>query len=75
MRRAQPSLAIRSTSISGSKREALSVERAGHLQTERFDVRSADGTPIAVWVDGQGPALVMVHGAMSDHTADAPFIH
>jgi pimeloyl-ACP methyl ester carboxylesterase len=51
------------------------VERAGHLQTERFDVRSADGTPIAVWVDGQGPALVMVHGAMSDHTADAPFIH
>ncbi len=29
---------------------------------------SADGTPIAYWRSGQGPALVMVHGATADHT-------
>jgi pimeloyl-ACP methyl ester carboxylesterase len=34
----------------------------------RVDVRSADGTSIAVFVDGEGPPLVMVHGSMSDHT-------
>lgn len=39
-----------------------------------FDVRSADGTSIAVWVDGQGPPLLVVHGAMSDHTNDAAFV-
>lgn len=38
----------------------------GHT-SNRFDVRSADGTPIAVWVEGSGPPLVMVHGALSDH--------
>jgi pimeloyl-ACP methyl ester carboxylesterase len=35
---------------------------------ERLDVRSADGTSIAVWVDGVGAPLVLVHGALSDHT-------
>lgn len=40
----------------------------------RLRVESADGTPLAVFVDGDGPPLVMVHGAMSDHTFDAPFI-
>ena len=34
----------------------------------RFDVRSDDGIPIAVWVEGDGPALVMVHGSLQDHT-------
>ncbi len=34
----------------------------------QFSVRSADGTSIAVFVDGEGPPLVMVHGSMSDHT-------
>lgn len=39
-----------------------------------MEVRSADGTPIAVWVDGEGPALVMVHGAPSDHTTFDPLV-
>ncbi len=37
----------------------------GHV---RFDVTSEDGTPIAVWGEGRGAPLVMVHGALSDHT-------
>ena len=31
-------------------------------------VVSADGTPIAVFVSGDGPPLVLVHGATADHT-------
>lgn len=31
-------------------------------------VISRDGTPIAYWSSGQGPALVMVHGTTADHT-------
>ena len=31
-------------------------------------VRSADGTTIAVFTSGAGPALVLVHGAAADHT-------
>jgi pimeloyl-ACP methyl ester carboxylesterase len=41
---------------------------------DRLDVRSADGTSIAVWVDGEGPPLVLVHGGMNDHTTDLPFV-
>lgn len=40
----------------------------------RFIVRSTDGTSIAVWADGGGPPLVVVHGALNDHTTDRPFI-
>jgi len=40
----------------------------------RFDVRSADRTPLAVWADGQGPSLVLVHGSMCDHTASDPLV-
>lgn len=29
---------------------------------------SADGTPIAYWRSGRGPALVLVHGSTADHT-------
>jgi pimeloyl-ACP methyl ester carboxylesterase len=39
-----------------------------------FEVQSVDGTPIAVWVDGNGPPLVLVHGALSDHTTFARLI-
>ncbi|HWM87762.1 MAG TPA: alpha/beta hydrolase, partial [Kofleriaceae bacterium] len=34
----------------------------------RFQVMSSDGTPLAVWVDGSGPPLVLVHGSLTDHT-------
>jgi pimeloyl-ACP methyl ester carboxylesterase len=40
----------------------------------RFDVQSADRTSIAVWEDGAGPTLVLVHGSVSDHTTLAPFV-
>jgi pimeloyl-ACP methyl ester carboxylesterase len=35
-------------------------------------VVSADGTPIALWTSGEGPPLVLVHGATADHTRWAP---
>jgi pimeloyl-ACP methyl ester carboxylesterase len=40
----------------------------------RLDVRSADGTPLAVWVEGDGPALVLVHGAPSEHSSFDPLV-
>jgi pimeloyl-ACP methyl ester carboxylesterase len=40
----------------------------------RFDVQSQDGTSLAVWVEGGGPSLVLVHGSVSDHTTLAPFV-
>lgn len=40
----------------------------------RFDVRSADGTPIAVWTVGEGPALVLVHGSIQDHTISGALV-
>jgi pimeloyl-ACP methyl ester carboxylesterase len=41
---------------------------------DRFEVSSVDGTPIGVWVDGEGPPLVMVHGAFADHTRFDPLV-
>lgn len=49
----------------------------GHLSqsgAHRLDVRSADGTTLAVWVDGTGPVLVLVHGSMNDHSTFDPLI-
>jgi hypothetical protein len=40
---------------------------------ERWDVKSGDGGSIAVWVEGKGPPLVLVHGSVSDHTMFAPW--
>jgi pimeloyl-ACP methyl ester carboxylesterase len=43
--------------------------------TDRFDVHSADGTSIAVWTEGdRGPAVVLVHGSIADHTTFEPFV-
>lgn len=40
-----------------------------HLSNARMrTVRSADGTRIAFWQSGKGPALLLVHGATADHT-------
>jgi pimeloyl-ACP methyl ester carboxylesterase len=33
---------------------------------------SKDGTPIAYWCSGEGPPLVLVHGAPADHSRWAP---
>lgn len=40
----------------------------------RFDVRAPDRTEIAVWVEGDGPALVLVHGSLQDHTISAALV-
>ena len=40
----------------------------------RFDVHSADQTSLAVWADGAGTPLVLVHGSVSDHTTLAPLV-
>jgi pimeloyl-ACP methyl ester carboxylesterase len=37
-------------------------------------VVSADGTEIAYWTSGQGPPLVVVHGAPADHTRWRPLL-
>ncbi len=37
-------------------------------------VTSTDGTRIAYWISGDGPPLVMVHGAMADHTTLARLV-
>lgn len=52
----------------------MSGETMACGDASRFDVRSADGTAIAVWVEGQGPPLVMVHGSIADHTTFEPFV-
>jgi pimeloyl-ACP methyl ester carboxylesterase len=41
---------------------------------ERWDVKSGDGGSIAVWVEGEGPPLVLMHGSVSDHTMFAPLV-
>ena len=40
----------------------------------RLDVRSPDGTALAVWVDGTGPGLVLVHGCPTDHSTFDPLV-
>jgi pimeloyl-ACP methyl ester carboxylesterase len=37
-------------------------------------VESRDGTEIAVWTSGHGPPLVLVHGALADHTRWRPLL-
>jgi pimeloyl-ACP methyl ester carboxylesterase len=41
---------------------------------ERLTVRAPDGVELAVWVDGQGPAIVLVHGSIQDHTISAALV-
>ena len=53
----------------------MSRGTAPDVATRRFDVRSADGTSLAVWVEGDGPPLVLVHGSLCDHTVFDPLVH
>lgn len=39
-----------------------------------FEVESDDGVRLAVWKQGKGPAVVLVHGSMADHTTLDPFL-
>lgn len=39
------------------------------MQTRCEKVASADGTPIATWITGEGQSLLAVHGTAADHTA------
>ncbi len=39
-----------------------------------FDVQSTDGTTINVWVQGEGPPVVLIHGSVRDHTIFEPLI-
>ena len=57
-----------------TKGREMSTNSISELTANRFEVRSGDGTPIAVWVEGTGPALVMVHGSIADHTTFEPFV-
>lgn len=44
------------------------------LEPTENRVTSLDGTAIAWWTSGQGPPLMLVHGAMGDHTRWAPLL-
>ena len=52
----------------------MSTTNTAGATTNRFDVRSADGTSLTVWADGSGPALVLVHGAPSEHDTFDPLV-
>ena len=44
------------------------------MRATRFDIDAVDGMPLAVWEHGDGPAIVMVHGSIADHTTFDPFV-
>ena len=47
---------------------------SGAGPADRFHVQSPDGTALAVWVEGDGPPLVLVHGSLQDHTISAALV-
>lgn len=48
---------------------ALSVPTSGDGPGASFLIRAPDGVSIAVWEEGDGPPMVLVHGSLGDHTA------
>jgi pimeloyl-ACP methyl ester carboxylesterase len=47
---------------------------AGSAEATMTRVESRDGTEIAVWTSGHGPPLVLVHGAVADHSRWRPLL-
>jgi pimeloyl-ACP methyl ester carboxylesterase len=47
---------------------------AGITEATARRVASRDGTEIAYWTTGEGPPLVLVHGAVADHTRWRPLL-
>lgn len=43
-------------------------------EAERITVSTPDGVELAVWVEGLGPPLVLVHGSIQDHTVSAALV-
>lgn len=39
-----------------------------------IELTAGDGVPLAVWVDGSGPPLLLVHGSLQDHTANRTLV-
>ncbi|WP_051217975.1 alpha/beta fold hydrolase [Nocardioides insulae] len=52
----------------------MSPRSAPEAPTGRFDVRAPDGVSLAVWVEGDGPPMVLVHGSIQDHTVSAALV-
>lgn len=51
------------------------MDQAGSGQdAPTFTIQPADGTSIAVWTEGAGPPLVLVHGSIFDHRLLAPLV-
>jgi 3-oxoadipate enol-lactonase len=72
----QPDAFASAVSVFASEIDAR-LAGAAHTRrasTRRIDVRSTDGTPLAVWIEGSGPPLVLVHGSIADHTTFEPFV-
>ena len=44
------------------------------MSASRWDVAASGGSRLAVWVAGEGPPIVLVHGSMWDHTAFYPLV-
>jgi pimeloyl-ACP methyl ester carboxylesterase len=57
-----------------TREDPMSKATVTEGDASRIDVGSSDGTHLAVWVEGSGPALVMVHGSIADHTTFDPFV-
>lgn len=49
--------------------QASTDERQG-----KREVRTRDGASLAVWTDGAGPPVVLVHGSLGDHTGFAALV-
>jgi pimeloyl-ACP methyl ester carboxylesterase len=50
------------------------VPHSARHAPRRFAVHTPDGTAIAVWADGQGPPIVLVHGSLRAHTVFDPLV-